>query len=137
MSTIRKQVIDAIDAVLATASSGVHPDWERVDKDVASGILFGEWEDAAETNNLLDKHTLTLPMGFFARGDNAESVADALQDEVLGLLMADPSFGGLVKRFIAGPVRGRQEATGGESALLSQNFTAEFFTQAGSQTAPA
>ena len=137
MSTIREQVMAAVEAVLASASVDVHPDWEGVDKGVQSGIIAGDFLDRAETNNLLDKHTLELPMGFFARGDTARAVADALQDEVFGLLMADPSFGGLVKRFTAGPVQGRNEATGGRSCLLSQTYTAEFFTQAGSQSAPA
>jgi hypothetical protein len=137
MSTIREQVIAAVEAILATASADVHPDWEAVDKGVQSGIIAGDFLDRAETNNLLDKHTLEMPMGFFARGNTARSVADALQDEVFGLLMVDPSFGGLVKTFKAGPVQGRNEATGGRSCFLTQTYTAEFFTQAGSQTAPA
>lgn len=136
MSTLREQILIAVETVLATASVGVHPDWESVDKDVESGIVFGAFVDSSTTNNLMDKHSLAMPMGFFARGDNARGIADGVQDEVFQLMQADPSFGGLVKRLIAGPVQGSNEATGGESALLSQTYTAEFFTEAGSQTAP-
>lgn len=135
MSTIRSQILTAFEAVLATASVDVHPDYEAVGTNVTAGIIYGEWTDEPETNNLLDKHTLDIPMGFFARGATARADADALQDEVLGLLMADPSFGGLVRRFKPGPVRGRMDGTGDRTALVSQNFKAEFFTEAGSQAA--
>lgn len=137
MSTIREQVLVAFETVLATASVGVHPDWESVPKEAESGIIFGAFLDTSTTNNMVDKHSLAMPMGFFGRGDNARSDADAVQDEVHQLLHADPSFGGLVKRLIPGPVQGGNDATGGHGVLLSQTYTAEFFTEAGSQTAPA
>lgn len=135
MSTIRSQILAAVEAVLATATADMHPDYELVGSNVASGIIYGDWTDDPETNNLLDKHRLSIPMGFFARGATARADADALQDEVLGLLMADQSFGGLVRSFKPGPVRGRMDGTGDRTALVSQTFTAEFFTEAGSQTA--
>jgi hypothetical protein len=137
MSTIREQILVAIEAVLATASVDVHPDWESVEKDVESGIIFGAFLDTSSSNNMIDKHSLAMPMGFFGRGENARSAADAIQNEVFQLLHADPSFGSLVKRLIPGPVQGGNEATGGHGVLLSQTYTAEFFTEAGSQTAPA
>lgn len=132
MSTIRSQVLAAIETVLAAASADVHPDYDALGAEVGSGIIFGEWEEDTETNNMLDRHTLSLPMGFFARGATAEAVADALQAEVHGLLMADSSFGGLVRKFRAGPVRGRKDGTGGKTVKLSQSFTAEFLTVSGS-----
>jgi hypothetical protein len=137
MSTLRNNILAAIETVLATATADVHPDYEMVGTNVSAGIIYGEWTDDSETNNLLDKHSLSIPMGFFARGPTARADADALQDEVQGLLMADPSFGGLVRRFKPGPVRGRMDGTGNRTALVSQTFTAEFFTEAGSQTAAA
>lgn len=134
MSTIRSQILSAIEAVLATASVDVHPDYEAVGTNIVSGIIYGDWTDVPETNNLLDRHSLVIPLGFFARGTSARATADALQDEVLGLLMADKSFGGLVSRFKAGPVSGRMDGAGDRTAQVTQTFTAEFLTSTGSQT---
>jgi len=137
MSTIREQVLVRIEALLATASVGVYPDWEKVGKDIPSGIIFGDFVDASTEGNTMDKHSLSMPMGFFARGDNDRATADAIQDEVYLLLKNDSILAGLVKRLIPGPVQGGGSATGGNAAMLSQTYTAEFFTESGTQTVPA
>jgi hypothetical protein len=136
-TTIREQILARVEQVLATASATVYAEYEQVPKDAAKGIIAGDFIDDPETNNMIDKHTLDMPMGFFARGATARTVADALQDEVLGKLMNDTTLKGLVRTFKAGPVRGRGEGTGGKSSLISQTFTAIYFTEAGSQTKPA
>lgn len=133
MSTIRSQIIAAVDTVLATASSPVFPEYDPVEQSVASGIIFGDWLDKSETNNMLDKHALELPMGFFARGATADAVADALQDEVVGALQASAELKALINRLIPGPVRGRRDGSGKRTTMLSQTLMLEFMTQRGSQ----
>lgn len=135
MSTLRDQILTAIEARLALASADVYPDDDALDESVSSAILYGAWRDDAETNNLVDLHRLTIPMAFFARGATARNVADALHAEVNDLLMADRSFGGLVKKFELGPCTGRTSPVGSNSVQLQQSFAAEYLTARGSLTA--
>jgi hypothetical protein len=137
MSTIRAQILAAVDTALASASADVYQDYDAAGADVAGGILFGDWHDVTEEVGMVDAHTLTLPLGVFARGATADADADALHAEVVGLLMADRSFGGLVRKLDAGPVSGRRDATGGKNVQISQTFTLRYMTERGSLTVAA
>jgi hypothetical protein len=137
MSTIRFQIVAAIEAVLAAASAPVFPDYDSVEAGEDKGIIAGDWSDQYESNNLIDAHKLEFPLGFFARGASCDAVVDELQDEVIAALKSNAALKALIKRLKPGPVKGRRDGTGKVTAMLSQTVTIEFFTQAGSQTAPA
>jgi hypothetical protein len=135
MSTIRSQILSAVTTKLNESATDVFSNLDdALGKEVTKAIIAGRWTDVTEEVGMLDKHTLTLPTGVFARGAAADADADALNAEVYGLMVVDRSFGGLVKKLSAGPASGDGDAEGGKTVRISQAYTLEYWTQRGSLT---
>ena len=138
MSTLRYQVMQAVATALSSASASK---FEQLDDALASSavpaLIYGWRSDEVEDMGMLDKHMLTIAVQAYTRGASADSGADTLIGQAYGLLTADRSLGGKVKRMNIGPAERESTQEGGKGVLITQFLTLEYLAERGSLTVAA